>query len=57
MHFQLMNPIWPDAQPFDTYLLVGIAVLIVWFKRKAMFSKEGGVKQVIPQAASPMPLT
>ena len=57
MHFQLMNPIWPDAQPFDTYLLVGIAVLIVWFKRKAMFSKEGGVKQVIPQAASPIPLT
>jgi membrane protease YdiL (CAAX protease family) len=52
MHFQLMNPIWPDAQPFDTYLLVGIAVLVVWFNRKAMFSREGGVKQVIPQADS-----
>ena len=52
MHFQLMNPIWPDAQPYDTYLLVSAAVLVVWFNRKAMFSREGGVKQVIPQADS-----
>ncbi|MEA3432123.1 MAG: CPBP family intramembrane glutamic endopeptidase, partial [candidate division WOR-3 bacterium] len=52
MHFQLMNPIWPDAQPYDTYLLVGIAVLVVWFNRKAMFSREGAVTEVIPQAES-----
>ncbi len=51
MHFQLMNPIWPDAQPFDTYLLVGIAVLIVWFNRKDMFSKDGAVTEVIPSNA------
>lgn len=52
MHFQLMNPIWPDAQPYDTYLLVGAAVLVVWFNRKAMFSREGAVTEVIPQAES-----
>ena len=52
MHFQLMNPIWPDAQPYDTYLLVGTAVLVVWFNRKAMFSREDAVTEVIPQAES-----
>ncbi|MDL1963673.1 MAG: CPBP family intramembrane metalloprotease [Deltaproteobacteria bacterium] len=52
MHFQLTNPIWPDAQPYDTYLLVGAAVLVVWFNRKAMFSREGAVTEVIPQAES-----
>jgi membrane protease YdiL (CAAX protease family) len=52
MHFQLMNPIWPDAQPYDTYLLVGAAVLVVWFNRKIMFSREGAVTEVIPQAES-----
>ncbi len=48
-HFQLINPIWPDAQPYDTYLLVGIAVLVVWLNRKMMFSREGGITEVIPQ--------
>jgi membrane protease YdiL (CAAX protease family) len=52
MHFQLMNPIWPDAQPYDTYLLVGAAVLVVWFNRKAMFTRVGAVTEVIPHAES-----
>jgi membrane protease YdiL (CAAX protease family) len=48
MHFQLMNPIWPDAQPFDTYILAGIAVLIVWFNREAMFTRDNAMTQVMP---------
>lgn len=47
-HFSLMNPIFPDAQPYDTYLLVVVATLIVWWNRKDMFTKEGAVKEVIP---------
>lgn len=47
-HFQLMNPIFPDAQPYDTYLLVIAAVVIVWWNRKDMFKKEGAVTEVIP---------
>jgi membrane protease YdiL (CAAX protease family) len=47
-HFQLMNPIFPDAQPYDTYLLIVVASLIVWFSRKDMFKKEGAVTDVIP---------
>ncbi len=43
LHFQLMNPIWPDAQPYDTYLLLGIAGLMLWVKRQAMFHRGGAV--------------
>jgi membrane protease YdiL (CAAX protease family) len=49
-HFSLMNPIFPDAQPYDTYLLIVAALLIVWCNRQEMFSKEGAVTEVIPQA-------
>lgn len=48
-HFQLINPVWPDAQPYDTYLLLFAAVLIVWLNRKTIFRKEGAFTSVIPQ--------
>ncbi len=47
LHFQLINPIWPDAQPYDTLFFVAAAVLVVWFNRKAMFSREWGVTEVM----------
>lgn len=47
-HFQLMNPIFPDAQPYDTYLLIAVASLIVLRNRKDMFTKEGSITEVIP---------
>jgi len=43
-----MNPIFPEAQPYDTYLLIVLASLIVWLNRKDMFTKEGAVTDVIP---------
>jgi membrane protease YdiL (CAAX protease family) len=46
-HFSLMNPVFPDAQPYDTYLLIVVAALIVWWNRKDMFTKEGSVTEVI----------
>jgi len=45
-HFNLMNPIFPDAAPYDTYLLIAVAVPIVWFNRKAMFTKNNAVIKV-----------
>jgi membrane protease YdiL (CAAX protease family) len=48
-HFTLMNPLFPDAQPYDTYLLIVAASLIVWWNRKRMFTKEGAVVAVIPE--------
>jgi membrane protease YdiL (CAAX protease family) len=47
-HFSLMNPVFPDAQPYDTYLLIVVAALIVARKRKDMFTREGAVVEVIP---------
>ena len=47
-HFSLMNPVFPDAQPYDTYLLAVVATLIVYWNRKDMFTKEGAAKEVIP---------
>lgn len=50
MHFQLINPIWPDAQPYDTLFFVAAAAFVVWFNRKSMLSKEYAVTEVIPYA-------
>ena len=49
-HFQLINPIWPDAQPYDTILFVVAAVLVVWLNRKKMFIKEAGIIYVITKS-------
>ncbi|MBN2224992.1 MAG: CPBP family intramembrane metalloprotease [Deltaproteobacteria bacterium] len=51
-HFLLNNPIWPDAQPYDIYLFVAAAVLVVWLNRRTMFTREGAVTEVIPRAKS-----
>lgn len=42
-HFQVNNPLWPDAQPYDTYFLVGVAVLVVWINRRTMLTRKGAV--------------
>ena len=47
-HFAVMNPVLPDAQPYDTYLLIMAAVPIVWLNRKAMFTRQGAVTVVVP---------
>jgi len=49
-HWQLINPFWPDAQPWDTLILVGVAAAIVWWKRDTMLSREGAVTEVLPRA-------
>lgn len=47
-HFMVMNPVFPDAAPYDTYLLLGTAVLVVWLHRHTMFTKDGAVVEVMP---------
>ncbi len=46
-HFQCNNPIWPDAQPYDTLFFAAAAILIVWINRKVMFRKTDAVTDVI----------
>jgi uncharacterized protein len=47
-HFQLNNPLWPDAQPYDTIFFVVVAVFVVWLNRQMMFSRSGSVTEVVP---------
>jgi membrane protease YdiL (CAAX protease family) len=51
-HFSLMNPVFPDAQPYDTYLLIVVAAMIVWWNRKNMLTRGGAVVEVIPHGKS-----
>jgi membrane protease YdiL (CAAX protease family) len=46
-HFQMMNPIWPDAQPWDNLLFVAAAVIIVILNRHTLFQREDGVTDVL----------
>ena len=48
-HFQANNPLWPDAQPYDTYVLVAVAVIVVWLNRRSMFTRGYAATEVIPR--------
>ena len=48
-HLQLINPLWPDAQPYDTWLFVVVAAIVVWCSRDAMFTRRSAVTDVIPR--------
>ncbi len=49
-HWQLINPFWPDAQPWDSWILVALTALVVLWNRAALFSRDGAVTEVVPQA-------
>lgn len=46
-HFQMMNPIFPDAQPWDNLLWVAVAVVVVWLNRRTMFRRGEGVTEIL----------
>ncbi len=46
-HFQMMNPAFPDAQPWDTLMFLIAAVVIVWVNRRDMFKRGSGVTDVL----------
>lgn len=46
-HFQMMNPAWPDAQPWDNLLFVIAAAVIVFLNRRQMFRAGSGVTEVL----------
>lgn len=45
-HWQLINPFWPDAQPYDTWILVAVAVVVVWLNRRTMFTRKCAVTAI-----------
>ena len=46
-HFQMNNPVWPDAQPWDALFFAMAAVIIVWLNRRKMFHHGEGVTDVL----------
>ena len=46
-HFQMMNPIFPDAQPWDNLLWIAVAVVVVWLNRHTMLQRGAGVTDVL----------
>ena len=46
-HFQMMNPIFPDAQPWDNLIFAIVAVIIVILNRRTMFQRGSGVTDVL----------
>ncbi|MBE2221358.1 MAG: CPBP family intramembrane metalloprotease [Anaerolineae bacterium] len=46
-HFQMMNPLFPDAQPWDILIYIMVAVLVVWLNRRQMFRRGSGVTDVL----------
>jgi membrane protease YdiL (CAAX protease family) len=47
LHFQMNNPIWPDAQPWDNLLLGLVAIAVIWFNRDMMFKPGTGVSNIL----------
>jgi membrane protease YdiL (CAAX protease family) len=47
-HLQVNNPLWPDAQPYDTIPFVVAALAVVWLNRKSMLRKDGGLTEILP---------
>ena len=43
----MMNPIFPDAQPWDNLIYVALAVVIVVLNRRTMFRRDAGVTDVL----------
>jgi len=46
-HFQMMNPIIPDGQPWENYIFAIAAVVIVILNRHTMFKKGSGITEVL----------
>jgi uncharacterized protein len=46
-HFQMNNPIWPDAQPWGSYIFAAVALVVVVLNRKALLSRDNVVTGVL----------
>ena len=51
-HFQLNGPIWPDAQPIDSFIFIAVAVIVVVLNRRKMFSRGHAPTELIAPETS-----
>lgn len=48
IHWQLNIALWPEAQPWENYLDLMLAVGLVWMHRDVMFSHGGALTNIVP---------
>ena len=48
LHWQLNIVFWPEAQPWENYLNLALAVVLLWVHRDVMFSRDKGLTTVVP---------
>jgi uncharacterized protein len=48
IHWQLNIALWPEAQPWENYLMVLLAVVLVWVNRDVMCSRARAETAVVP---------
>jgi uncharacterized protein len=49
IHWQLNIALWPEAQPWENYLMVLLALVLVGANRDVMFSKAKAETVVVPR--------
>ena len=49
-HAQMNNPVWPDAQPWDMWLFVAVAVVVAVVNRRAMLDKGSAATAILAPA-------
>jgi uncharacterized protein len=47
-HWQLNIAFWPEAQPWENYLSVALALVLLWVHRDVMFDRDKGLTEVVP---------
>ena len=53
-HAQMNGPAWPDAQPWDMFGFVLVAVAVVWLNRHTMLSRGTGATDVLWSGDGPV---
>ena len=53
-HAQMNGPAWPDAQPWDMFGFVLVAVAVVWWNRHSMLSRGTGATDVLSPGDDPI---
>ena len=48
IHWQLNIAFWPEAQPWENYLNLVLALFFLWVHRDVMFSRDMGLTHVVP---------
>lgn len=46
-HWQLFNPFWLNAQPYGTWILIALAIVVAWWHRDTVFTRRGAVVDVV----------